>query len=547
MSEQVATILTNGRIWRGAEEGFCEAVALGGGKVLACGSRDEIDALAGPETETVDLEGRLAVPGFYDAHMHLHSYGLAMEQVDLRPSAIGTLQGFLDAISAQAKALGPGAWVLGRGYDESKLDVGRHPLRTELDAAAPENPVYVVRTDGHVAVANSRALELAGITADTPSPFGGLIEKKDGELTGLLAENGREKLAAVLPKKSREDFVRAIENGGRDLLSYGITSCMEAAVGIHDGYIELEAYLEARRTGRLPLRVYACLMGDKERTIIDRAAAEGHVTGTGDDMLRIGPVKIFTDGSAGGRTAAMSKPYEGTDDTGLLCLTDEECDALVAKAHGLGYQLAIHAIGDAAIGQVLSAYEKALAAEPDPDRRHRIEHCGWLTDAQLEKMRTLGVLPASQLSFLYWFGDLYRKVLGPERTAASHPMRKWIDAGLHPSGSTDCPVTEIDPMPGIYAMVTRKSQGGAVMGPDQALSMAEALHAYTSESAYASKEEAIKGKLVPGMLGDVAVLSRDLFECDPEEILTTRCEMTVLGGKIVHDRGLSRLRERAEA
>ncbi|PVA08923.1 amidohydrolase [Pelagivirga sediminicola] len=532
------TVLSGGRIWLGKGLGFAEAAALWGGRVLATGTAAEISPLIGAETRVIDLKGRLATPGLNDAHMHLIPYGTAMAEVDLRPAAAPTLKALLDAVRRNAAEKPKGEWVIGRGYDHFKLDTKRHPSREELDEAAPDHPVYIVRTDGHLAVANSLALKMAGIDESTQSPKGGLIEKKDGKLTGLLAETGREKLMAVLPDASVEDLVTSIERAGADLLSYGITSCMEAAVGIRDGWTEMLAYQKAHREGRLPLRVYAVLMGDKGNSVLPEAMAAGMVSGGGNDMFRIGPVKIFTDGSAGGRTAAMTKPYMNgdADDTGLLLLTDNELTSMVADIHKQGYRLAVHAIGDAAIEQILKATEAALADNPDPDRRHRIEHCGWLRPDQMERMKKAHILPAPQPAFLYYFGDLYLTLLEQERVAASHPMRTWIDAGLHPSASTDCPVVEINPFANIYTMVTRKTENGTVIGADQALSVEEALHACTYEGAYGSHEEDIKGRLVPGQLADVAVFDTDFFTVPAEDILNTRCDVAILGGKVVYER-----------
>lgn len=531
-------VLRGGTVWRGSGLGTAQAVALWGGRVLATGSDDEITPLIGPGTRVVELEGRLATPGLNDAHMHLIPYGTAMSEVDLRTKAAPTLEALLGAVRDRAARTPKGEWVIGRGYDHFKLDTGRHPYREELDAAAPDHPVYIVRTDGHLAVANSAALKLAGIDENTPSPMGGLIEKQNGRLTGLLAETGREPVMNVLPKADVETLVQSIERGGADLLSRGITSCMEAAVGIRDGWTEMLAYQQAHRTGRLPLRVYATLMGDKTRSILPECHAAGMISGGGDDRFRIGPVKIFTDGSAGGRTAAFKQPYMGgdADDTGLLCLSDEEVRTMVLDGHRKGYRFAIHAIGDAAIEQVLTALELALADTPDPDRRHRIEHCGWLSPDQLARMKAAHILPACQPAFLYYFGDLYLTHLERDRVEASHPMRDWIEAGLNPSASTDCPVVEIDPMANIYTMVTRRTEKGTELGPRHALSREEALHAYTQASAYAAHEETIKGTLESGMLGDVAVFDTDLLSCAPEEILTARCDLTVLGGKVVYQR-----------
>ena len=533
-------VLTGGTVWRGKGLGRVEAIALWGGRVLAVGTVAELAALIGPNTQVVDLAGRFAMPGLNDAHMHLIPYGTSMAEMDLRPSQVSTLDALLDVVRARAASTPKGEWLIGRGYDHFRLDVGRHPYREELDQAAPDHPVYIVRTCGHLSVANSRALELAGITEDTQSPPGGLIERQNGRLTGLLAENGRDAVMQILPPATVDELVASIERGGRDLLSYGITSCMEAAVGIRDGWTEMLAYQKAHRERRLPVRVYATLMGDKTRNVLPEAMGAGMISGSGDDMFRIGPVKIFTDGSAGGRTAAMTKPYLGGEDKGLLCLPSDELNEMVSAAHDAGYRMAIHAIGDAAIDQVLDALEAALAKTPDPGRRHRIEHCGWLRPDQMERMVDAHILPAPQPAFLYYFGDLYLTLLERDRIDASHPMRTWLERGLHPSASTDCPVVEIDPRPNLYTMITRKTQQGTLLGADQALTLDEALEAYTYAGAYAAHEEGIKGRLTPGQLGDVAVFDTDFFAAveagEPERLLEAHCDLTILGGEVVYRR-----------
>ena len=542
MSARVSAdlVLTGGTVWCGKGLGRAEAIALWGGRVLAVGTAAELAALIGPNTQVDDLAGRFAMPGLNDAHMHLIPYGTSMAEMDLRPSQVSTLDALLDVVRARAASTPKGEWLIGRGYDHFRLDAGRHPYREELDQAAPDHPVYIVRTCGHLSVANSRALELAGITEDTQSPPGGLIERQNGRLTGLLAENGRDAVMQILPPATVDELVASIERGGRDLLSYGITSCMEAAVGIRDGWTEMLAYQKAHRERRLPVRVYATLMGDKTRNVLPEAMGAGMISGSGDDMFRIGPVKIFTDGSAGGRTAAMTKPYLGGEDKGLLCLPSDELNEMVAAAHDAGYRMAIHAIGDAAIDQVLDALEAALAKTPDPGRRHRIEHCGWLRPDQMERMVDAHILPAPQPAFLYYFGDLYLTLLERDRIDASHPMRTWLERGLHPSASTDCPVVEIDPRPNLYTMITRKTQQGTLLGADQALTLDEALEAYTYAGAYAAHEEAIKGRLTPGQLGDVAVFDTDFFAAveagEPERLLEAHCDLTILGGEVVYRR-----------
>ncbi|WP_342362085.1 amidohydrolase [Terrarubrum flagellatum] len=533
---QADIVLLNGPVYLGLKEGYASAAALWAGRVLATGAPSDMEPLIGPTTKVVDLNGRLATPGFYEAHLHLLPLGLTMSELDVRPRFIRTLDDMLKLIARRAREIKPGEWILARGYDHFELDVKRHPHRTELDAAAPNNPVYVVRACGHLAVANSFALKLAGVDERTPVPAGGAIEQVNGSLTGLMAENGRDSLQKVIPDPTDEELVAAIERAGRYCNSFGVTSVMDAAVGIRSQMREVKAYRTARRTQRLPVRTNMCLLGG-HKGIVAECFAEGLVTGEGDDWLSVGPVKIFTDGSAGGRTAAMSAPYLGEPETnGIFCLTDAEMDALTRDYHDKGYQLAVHAIGDAAIEQTLNAMESALAASPDPERRHRIEHCGFNSAEQIARMVRLGIEPTPQPVFIYDFGDLYRSVLGDERPAASYPMRDWIAAGLKPAASSDAPVCDVNIFPNLYTMLTRKTSRGVVIGREQALNIHEAIAAYTDFGAFVNKAERTRGRLLPGMLADVAVFSRDLTTATPEHILhETRVDLTILDGKIVHD------------
>ncbi|HEV2673596.1 MAG TPA: amidohydrolase [Aliidongia sp.] len=531
-------VLRNGPIWCGREAGVVEALAVWRGLVLAAGRDQDVAGLIGPATTVIDLAGRLATPGLNDSHLHLISTGLMMDWVDAKPATAPTLEALLAAIGARARTVPPGEWILARGYDQTKLDVGRHPYREELDRVAPDHPVMLSRTCGHITICNSRALALAGITETSEAPPGGLIEQRDGRLTGLLAENARGPLQAAMPPPSEDQVVAAIERGGRHLLSLGITSCMDAAVGYVCGFGEIAAYQRAKREGRLPVRTWLTLLGDEHRSIVPQCHAAGLVSGSGDDMLTIGAVKLFLDGSAGGRTAWMSRPYLGEDGTtGVQMMADADVNRLVMDAHLKGYQLACHAIGDAAIEQLITAYEKALAVAPDPDRRHRIEHCGFSTAAQHERMVAAGIYPCPQQVFVHDFGDAYVSVLGPDRALGSYPFRTWFDLGLKPATGSDSPVCEPNPFPNFHAMLTRETWRGTVMNAGERVSIEQALQAYTEFGAFSQKMERIKGKLLPGFLADIAVFSRDLLTARADEILhDTRCDLTILGGKLVYDR-----------
>lgn len=540
---QADIVLRGGPIWIGREEGCVAALAIFRDKVLAAGREDEIMALRGPRTQVIDLKGRLATPGLNDSHMHLINYGQVMGWVNARPDAAPTLDALLAAIAARAKALGPGKWVLARGYDQTKLDVKRHPLRDELDRAAPDNPVMLTRTCGHVSIFNSRALAAGGLDEASPTPQGGFIEKAEGRLTGLVAENARDPVRDAIPTATQDELVADIERGGQKLLSYGITSCMDAAVGMVAGFAEIAAYQRAKREGRLPVRAWLTLLGDPGRSIVPRCFEAGLVTGAGDDMLTIGGVKLFLDGSAGGRTAWMKAPYEGQpDNVGTHLFDDDALQREVLALHAQGYRLVCHAIGDAAIEQLVTAYEKALAAQADPDRRHRVEHCGYPSPQINARMKAAGILPCPQQAFIHDFGDAYVSVLGPERGLRSYPFGAWTRMGLRPATGSDAPVCDPDPFPNFHAMLTRKTWRGTVMEASECVSIEEALQAYTEYGAWSQKLEDVKGKLTPGMLADVAVFSRDLLTASSEEILQdTRCDLTILGGRVVYDRATHRM------
>lgn len=537
---QADTVLFNGRIFCGLAEGCVEALAILDGKVLAAGTAAEMADLQGPGTRRVDLAGRLAIPGLNDAHMHLLPLGLGMSEVNLRPEeGVRSVKEILRRIRAAAKGKKPGEWVFGRGYDHNELVEGRHPAAEELDRVAPDNPVYIKRTCGHVGVVNSRAMQAAGIGHNTPSPDGGLIERRGNRLTGLMAESALRLIVEAMPRPSLGELKAAIEKAGHYMLAQGFTSVMDAGVGMNAGMAEIEAYEEVARAGTLPVRTWVCIYGNADG-IGDEAHAAGYRFGREVGLLRYGAMKVFGDGSAGGLTAAMSEPYIVGDpqNRGIFIYSDEQMHDYLAHYHKLGYQLAIHAIGDAAIEQVLSGIEQADSPEhPIRGRRHRIEHCGFLNDGQLARMAAAGIDPVPQPAFIYEFGDLYVTNLGQERADASYPMRKWLDAGLHAAASSDAPVCATDPFKNLFTMVTRKTKRGTVIGGAETLSMAEAVHAYTALGAYTQFAEDRLGRLVPGQLADIAVLSHDIFSVPVEMVENElRCDLTLLGGEVVFDR-----------
>ncbi|MBM3545732.1 MAG: amidohydrolase [Alphaproteobacteria bacterium] len=530
------TVLTGGRVWRGLGLAETAAIGLWKGRVLAAGGDSDLAGLVGPETRRIDLRGRLAVPGFCDAHEHLIPIGLGLVELDFKPPKATTIAQIVEAVKAEAKRVGPGQWIVGRGYDHFHLDVKRHPLREELDRAAPENPVYIRRTCGHMGVANSATLKAANIPEGVNDPPGGAFERKEGKLTGLVQERAQEIVYRAMPKPNRAHLIDAIERASNHCLSQGITSVVDAGVGLRAKFQEWFAYQEAKRTGRLRVRSYLSFTGGPDGALADAKEA-GLVTGVGDEWMRIGPVKFWADGSAGGRTAAMSEPYRCCgNEKGMLCFEDREMEAMVAEVHEAGYQIAIHAIGDAAIEQAIVAVDKALKKHPKEDARPRIEHCGFVTDRQIGEMKRLGMIPSPQPVFIHEFGDLYVDVLGEERSAASYPMRRWHDRGLRPAAGSDAPVSSDNPLIGLHVLVTRKTDRNRVLGASETLPLAEALHTYTANGAYSAFAEKERGTLEPGMLADIAVLDRDVLEAEPAALLEAKIDLTLVGGEVRYDR-----------
>lgn len=536
-------ILAGGRVFRGLSGGFAEAVAIAGGRVIAVGDAATVDAVAGPETKRVDLAGRVAIPAFNEAHMHLLPYGLGLANVNLRAEQVTTLDEVLRRVGEAAKDTAPGEWVLGRGYDHSALDIGRHPTAAELDKVSPNNPVFIVRTCGHMGVANSAAMRLAEVGHNTPSPEGGAIERKNGALTGLFQERAMRLLRDKMSPPSEDRMVAAIEAAGKELASLGFASASDMNVGAAAGLAEIAAYRRTLAEGRLQQRMWQVLAGNPEGIARDAWASGLRPTYSAetdaDDMLVWGAVKVFGDGSAGGLTAAVFEPYleSAGGGNGIFCFPEETMHALLAEYHAQGWQLDIHAIGDAAIEQVLSGMEAASSeAQPILGRRHRIEHCGFLNRDQRRRMLASGVLPVPQPVFMYEFGDTYIVNLGLARSEAAYPMKTWLDEGHHPSASSDCPVSTVDPFINLFTMVTRKTNKGTVLGASEALSMEEAVHCYTWCGAYSQFAEGRRGTLEVGMLADIAVLSDDIFEIAPEAVLATKADLTLRGGEAIFDR-----------
>lgn len=513
-------------------DGNATAVAMVNGKIAAVGSDDEILAWKRPGTRVVNLNGRTIAPGINDAHCHPLYLGLGLTNVDASSPPNRTIADIVARVRERVAETPPGEWVNGRGYDQARLEDQRHPTRYDLDPVSPNNPVIIVRACGHICVVNSVALELAGITSDTPDPPGGTIDRDEhGVPTGVLREAAQRAVQEIIPPPSLEQCRQALIAAGEQFLSQGVTSVAEA--GVRD-QTHMTAYEDLAISGDLPVRTYLMMMIDET---LEPLESLGIKTGFGDEWLRIGPAKLFLDGSIGGRTARMSEPYEGeTDNFGLWMYDPEEIKEKMIRAHKAGFQLCAHAIGDAAISLLLDCYEEALDRYPREDSRHRIEHCSIIDLDIVHRIKRIGAVPIPGTSFLYYFNNAYVQNLGWDRIRYAYGMNTFYEHGIVAAASTDAPVVNTDPVIGLQTMMTRKSEEGTVMWAEEAVPLTEALRAYTYNGAYASFEEHIKGTLEPGMLADAVVFNQRLSDVDPEEMSQVKADLTIVDGHIVYHR-----------
>ncbi len=538
MASLADLIFTNGQVWTmDAGDSMAEALAVRGNRIAAVGRNDEVLALRGARTEVVDLRGRTLLPGLIDAHCHLALYGLYLSGLDCRYPAVRSVADIADLVHRRAADTPPGEWIVGWGYDHKKLAEARHPTRRELDAAAPDNPVLLVRTDYHTSVANSAALAAEGIDASTPDPKGGRIGREEGgEPDGLLVDAAHMGMARwALPDDA--GFAEVIRRGGEEFLKLGITTVHDAG-GF--GWPQFHAFRHGWENGKLPLRLYALVFSlmDAEATFRSFTGT-GIGTGLGDDWFRLGHMKFMVDGSSSGPSAAVRQPYDSCPhDHGILYFSQQEIDDAMALAASRGFNVTSHAVGDRGVEMVIHAINHAYGhRRPGMKWRPRIEHCGMVDEGLLRQIADAGIVPTPQPTFCYDFGDGYITDYG-ERTRYMFACRSFIDHGIAAAGSSDCPVTDPDPLLGIRTAVRRRSRTGAPVGLEQRISVAEALRLYTRNGAYSSFDEDRKGTLEPGKLADLTILSHPMRDIDDAALDDVRCVGTVLDGRVVHDAGL---------
>jgi predicted amidohydrolase YtcJ len=516
-----------------------EAIAIKGDRVLFVGSNDDAKKYSGPATRTIDLKGKTVVPGLTDSHYHIFGVGERLTHLNLENAT--SRESFLTKIKEQSQKLGPGRWITGRGWIETFWKPPVFPTREEIDKVAPANPVFVVRADGHGAVANTKALKMAGIDAKTPNPFGGEIlrDKKTGEALGMLLDNAMELVEKKIPPPTPEDNEKALVSGALHTVALGWCEIQNAGSYLPQLDLMRKLYSE----GKLKLRIYNAVYGPGEAA--EWLLKEGPILDAYDHHFTTRTIKIVFDGSLGSRSAALLQPYSDADTSGFL--TEKEGDLRPMREEALrrGIQVETHANGDRANRTILDLYEEAFGKVPAADRkvkepRWRVEHAQILSPSDIPRFAKLGVIASMQPS--HAISDLFfaPRRLGEERLAGAYAWQSLLKSGAIITAGSDAPVERGEPMIEFYAAVARKSKEGFTgpgWHPEQAVTREQALQMLTRWPAYAAFQEHDKGSIEAGKLADLTILSDDIMKIPEPDILRTHCLMTVIGGEIVFDSG----------
>lgn len=541
---QADMIYMNGRVYetettrnaggpaRGSEgHSYAEAMAIKEGKILAVGqSREILKDYRGARTEVVDLKGHFVMPGFNDAHVHLASAGLAKLRINLVGSA--SLEEMQKRIAKAASNAAPGSWLRGRGWDHTLWGDERLPARVDLDRVTAGHPAIFTRVDGHIAVANTAALAVAGIDRNTPDPPGGKFDRRpNGELTGIARETAVERINSHIPPPTAEQRRRALELATQDAIQNGLTSVQDYSNW--DDFLVME---QMRREGTLRLRVTEWLSFDDPLDVLEKQRAAHSAD---DPMLHTGMLKGFMDGSLGSRTAALFAPYaDDPANSGIPQYDQEKLNKMTAERAKAGFQIGFHAIGDRAVSMALDAFAAAESAGYGKGLRFRIEHAQVVRPEDVQRFAQLHVIASVQPNHLLTDMRWAEARLGPGRAKTSYAWQSFLSDDVALAFGTDYPVEPVTPFRGLYAAITRKNEAGTKdYFPEQTLTSQEAIRAYTEGAAYAEFAETRKGKLAPGYYADFVVLDRDITKISPSEILKTRVLRTVVGGKTVYVEG----------
>ncbi|MGE5653277.1 MAG: amidohydrolase, partial [Bacillota bacterium] len=511
-----------------------QAVAIEGCRFAAVGSNEEILALQSAETHLVDLAGQTVVPGFNDSHMHLLNIGTVMERVDLTPARS---RAQLVAIARDFLAANPELkLLLGRGWNQDRFDDQQMPTRHDLDQISTEIPIVFTRVCGHVSVVNSKALQMAGVGRGVAQVRGGQIDLDlSGEPNGVLSEEAIGLVGQLFPETTQADYKRRYQKGAALAASLGLTSVQTDDMGdLHDADAKLQALTELAAEGNLPVRVNLQIRLSKPELVAEFLELRQRWS-LPADMVEFGPVKIMTDGSLGGRTAAMNEPYADDPSTrGVAVLEQDEINAIFAAAHEHGLQVSGHAIGDRAMQLMLNGFRHVLATKPTPDARPRIIHAQITTPGILAEMQEMGVVADIQPTFVGTDLHIVEQRVGHERATATYAWRTMREMGIATAGGSDSPVESCSPLLGIYSAVTRQDADGYPAGgwlPNQKLTAEESIELFTMGSAFACFEEGIKGSISAGKLADLVVLAEDITAVAPEKIKDVQVVATYVGGK----------------
>jgi predicted amidohydrolase YtcJ len=526
-------VIINGMVWPGPSPDPARpgAVAIRGEHILAVGDSAAVARYVGPRTRVIDARGGLVMPGFNDGHTHFIDGSMSLASVQLRDAA--TPQEFIRRIAEYARGLTPGEWITGGEWDHTRWPGQVLPRHEWIDSVTRHNPVFIERLDGHEALANALAMQQAGITPQTPTPFGGQIlhDPKTGAPTGIFKDAALDLVGKVIPDPSPGQRDSALARGLTHAESLGVTGTafMSASFG------DVQSFRRMERAGRLTMRVALYIL-DAWRATADTLKAAG----PGDDWVRIGGLKRFMDGSAGSRTAYMAQPYaDSAGYRGLLQHDPAEMAHWIGAADSAGLQLAIHSIGDSANALLLTMYDSVARAHGPRDRRFRMEHAQHLRPQDIPRFAAIGVIASMQPYHAIDDGRWLEQRLGPTRMHDSYVFRSLLDAHAILAFGSDWPVAPLSPILGVYAAVTRRTLDGKNPDgwlPEQKISVGEALKAYTWGNAYAVLADRQRGTLAPGMLADVDVLDRNLFTVPPDSLADARVMETIVGGRMVFQR-----------
>ncbi|MEM7536643.1 MAG: amidohydrolase [Chloroflexota bacterium] len=513
-----------------------EAIGVSGDTLTVVGSNSEVQQWGGDDAEVFDIGGETMIPGLIESHNHISIGAVWISYANCSSVKCSTIEDVQNAIEAVVKEKEPGEWVQGYGYDDTAIADMRHMTYEDLDAISTDHPIFISHVSGHLSYLNSKALELAGITAETPNPPGGTIDKReDGEPSGLLLETASFLVRKLLPQPTQDEFTEMLRQQIAEYNAVGLTGTHDAAIGMMgDGAMMFNACRKLEQENDLNIRIYTAIVDEA----YNRYDALGVAKGTGSNYYKLGGVKFFQDGSIQGFTGALIDDYHTRPGwKGEFIYPQEEFNEKIAYHHKNNDHIVVHCNGDRAIESVLEAMEKAQAEYHREDHRHMLIHAQMANQDQIERITKLGAIPSYFINHIYFWGDRHKAIfLGPERAARMEPLQSSLKEGMIFSVHSDYPITPFEPWRTMHTCVNRETRNGEILGPEECISAYEALVTFTTHAAMCSFEEDIKGSLEVGKLADFVVIDRDMLAVDPMEIKDIQVLRTVIGGRTVYER-----------